>query len=310
MSTIEERPGDADVGGHATDDDVTDEVADEVSETVDENPFVEHLTRLGWIAKGVVYILMGGTAISIAQSAVSHNGSTGAANDQASPKGALDTIIEQPGGRLLLGVLAVGLALYALWRFLSVAVIRSDDLEAWADRIGYTFSGLFYGFLAFVAARGAIMGADPGRDNSVEKWSRRAMDWSVGRWLLMAVGVGVLVVGVFFVVRKGIMRSFCDDLAETSGNGGDDHFDKVLVIAGVVGWIGRGIVTILVGFFIARAAWRFDPNDAAGFDGALRKVAASDVGGVAVWIAGVGLVVYGAFCLLSHRRRRLAEYVA
>lgn len=277
-------------------------VADKVDDAVVDNPAVERLTRLGWIAKGVVYTLMGGAAISIAQSGSQSN------EGEASPKGALDTVVDQPFGRVIVGVLAIGLALYCIWRILSVAVIRTNSGEAWLDRIGYSFSAAFYGVLTFVAARAAINGVDPERDNTVERWSQRAMEWNFGRWLVGIAGVVTLAVGIFFIVKKGIMRSFVDDLTGVDGDHPDDTVERILVASGVVGWIGRGVVTGLVGFFVTRAAWRFDPDEASGFDAALRRLADSGTGSVFVWIAGVGLVVYGAYCLMSHRRRRLKDY--
>jgi uncharacterized membrane protein len=302
MSTIEHRsPASITDADRNAGRESIDEVADAVDDAVDDNPAIERLTRLGWIAKGVVYTLMGGAAISIAQSTYESR------DEEASPKGALDTIIEQPGGRIAIGVLAVGLALYCIWRLLSVAVIRSTDMSAWLDRIGYLFSAGFYAVLTFVAARAAINGADPDRDNTVERWSQRVMDWQFGRWLVMAAGIVTFAVGVFFVVRKGLMRSFCDDLTDVDGDRRDDTIEKILVASGVAGWIGRGIVTMLVGFFVTRAAWRFDPDEARGFDAALRSVADTSTGTVLVWVAGIGLVTYGAFCLISHRRRRLQE---
>ena len=281
-----------------------DDVADEVDDAVRDNPAIEHLTRLGWIAKGIVYILMGGTAVSIARHSSSSDG------DEASPKGSLEQVLEQPGGRILIGVLAVGLALYCIWRVLSVAVIRSNDLHAWADRIGYTFSAIFYGVLAYVAAKGAINGVQPGKDNTIETWSTEVMGWTFGRWLVGIAGVVTLAVGAYFIVSKGIQRSFCKDLTGISGRANDDEIEKALVIAGVAGWIGRGVVTMLVGFFITRAAWRFNPDEARGFDGSLRRLAEGGVGSVLVWVAAIGLILYGAFCLASHRRRRLREYNA
>ncbi len=281
-------------------DTATNDVADQVDDVVRDNPVVERLTRLGWIAKGIVYILMGGTALSIAR----HSSS---GDDDASPKGSLDQVLEQTGGRLMIGVLAVGLALYCIWRILSVAVIRSNDLAGWGDRIGYGFSAVFYAVLAFVAARGAINGVQPERSNTIERWSREAMGWSAGRWIVMAAGIATLAVGAYFVVKKGVMRGFTDDLTGVSGRADDSDIEKALVVAGVAGWIGRGVVTMLVGFFVTRSAWRFDPDDARGFDGSLRRAAESDVGSVLVSIAAIGIILFGSFCLASHRRRRLAE---
>lgn len=276
-------------------------VADGVDEAVSERPEIELLTRLGWIAKGVVYFLMGATAISIAQQEVT--------DDEASPTGALNRVMEQPGGRVLLGVLAVGLVLYSAWRILSVAVIRSNGLTAWLDRIGYTFSAGFYGLLAYVAARTVLRGSEQPRDNTVERLSRTLMESGTGRVLVAVGGLITIAVGLYFVVRKGIMRSFVDDLRDVHGDADRDGVvDHVLIVSGVIGWIGRGVVTILVGFFVTRAAIRFDPDDARGFDGALRKVATTTTGTWLVWACAVGLILYGGFCLLSHRRRELKDH--
>ncbi len=279
-------------------DGVAEVVADGVDEAVRQRPIIQTVTQLGWIAKGVVYFLMGATAISIARQQPT--------DDEASPKGALGQVLEQPAGRFLLAILAVGLALYCAWRVLSVAVIRDQGMTAWMDRVGYLFSAVFYAVLAFVAGRTALRGSDPGSDNSVERLSRSLMDTGWGRVLIVIAGIVFIAVGLYFVVRKGIMRSFVDDLDGVRQNGGD-AVAKTLVVAGVAGWIGRGVVTILVGFFVLRAAIQFDPNDARGFDGALRRVATSSTGALFVWFCAVGLVLYGAFCLLSHRRRRLED---
>lgn len=72
-----------------------------------------------------------------------------------------------------------------------------------------------------------------------------------------------------------------------------------------IGWIGRGIVTVLVGFFIVRAAVRFDPDDARGFDRSLRQVVGTGTGSALVLVCAVGLIAYGIFCLMSHRFRTL-----
>ena len=93
--------------GDGSNDGVVSKVADNVDAAVRERPVIETITQLGWIAKGLVYLLMGATATSIARQRPT--------DDQASPKGALGQVLDQPGGRVLLGVLAVGLVLYTAW---------------------------------------------------------------------------------------------------------------------------------------------------------------------------------------------------
>ncbi|NNE12588.1 MAG: DUF1206 domain-containing protein [Ilumatobacter sp.] len=280
-------------------DEFGDDVADGVEETVRDRPWLETLAKVGWVAKGIVYMLMGATATQIARQESS--------DDDASPSGALNRVMEQPGGRVLLGVLAAGLILYSLWRVLSVAVIRGHELSAWADRIGYTFSAAFYAALAYAAIRAVQAGREPGRDSTVERLSRRAMESTLGRGAVLAAGLITVAVGLYFIVGKAIRRSFVDDLRGVE-RGDEQMTDRALVVAGVVGWIGRGVVTVFVGFFVTRAAIRFDPDEARGFDAALREVATSDRGTWIVWAVSVGLVLYGAFCLFSHQRRMLRDH--
>jgi hypothetical protein len=172
----------------------------------------------------------------------------------------------------------------------------------------YTFSGVFYAVLAFTSFAAVVRGGDNGDDNTIENLSSSMLSSTTGRWLLGVAGVVTIGVGLYFVIEKGIRRSFVDDLSQVSDRPDrGDGVSRVLVVSGVAGWVGRGIVTILVGFFVARAAYRFDPDEARGFDRALRHVATSSTGTLLVWVAAVGLIAYGSFCLLSHRRRNLED---
>src|SRR6516165_9167130 len=67
------------------------------------------LARLGYGAKGVVYLIIGWLAVQVAI------GAGGKTTDQ---RGALQTIHAQPFGRFLLALLIVGLIGFAIWCFL------------------------------------------------------------------------------------------------------------------------------------------------------------------------------------------------
>ncbi|MEO6653373.1 MAG: DUF1206 domain-containing protein [Ilumatobacteraceae bacterium] len=291
-------PSDSDGGASSDVEDATEKVADKTQQTINRHPWIQTVGQMGWVAKGIVYLLMGATATQIARQESS--------DDEASPSGALNRVMEQPGGRILLLVMAVGLLLYFLWRIFSVAIIRDNDLSAWAHRVGYTFSALFYALLAFTAFRTVMRGAESGKSNTVEKLSRSLLGSTLGRGAVILAGAITIAVGLYFIVRKGIMRGFVDEL-HTVDESADDALDWGIIVAGVAGWVGRGIVTGLVGVLVARAAINFDPEDARGFDGALRKVATTTYGTTFVWVSAIGLMLYGAFCLLSHRYRYIED---
>ena len=96
--------------------------------------------RLGWAAKGVVYAIMGVLAVPIA---------FGGGTETASRSGALGEIAEKSFGRVLLGVVAVGLGIYAAWRLITAFLPGENDATGVAHRLGYLGSAVLYGSLAF-----------------------------------------------------------------------------------------------------------------------------------------------------------------
>ena len=296
-STRSDRVGSEDQLGS---DEWGDDVADSVDDAVDDHPWLEKVTSIGWGAKAVVYGLMGLTAVQIARQ--------DPLADDASPEGSLGRVAEAPFGRLLVALMAVGLLLYCVWRLLSVAVIRGNELSDWGDRIGYTFSAIFYGVLCWTAANAALRGTDIGESNTIERVSRAILDEFVGRVAVGVAGTITIVVGLYFGVYKGIMRKFEKDLRGVSGNvGANRGRERAVLVAGIAGWIGRGVVTGLVGFFVARSAVRYEPDDARGFDQTLRHIAGTSTGSMLVWACAIGLLLYGIFCFLSIPYRELED---
>jgi hypothetical protein len=273
-----------------------DEVADAVEDAVEEHPWVESLTRFGWIAKGIVYALMGLTAFTIGRRRPTF--------DEASPEGAMTQVASTRGGVVLLGVLAAGLALYAMWRVLSAALVRGNDLRSWLDRVGYLFSAGFYAILALAAFRAIIQGDEPRDGNTVERLSRWMLSSVYGRWALLLAGAVTVGIGVFFIVDKGFRRSFRKDLDLSDARPAER---RAIMWAGAVGWVSRGVITAAVGWFVVRAAWRAHEAEARGFDRAFRELATSQPGSLVVATVGVLLIVYGIFCALIVRHLDLEK---
>src|SRR5689334_10736065 len=82
------------------------------------SPWVEQLARLGFAAKGVVYVVVGALAAQAA---------AGVGGDTTDTHGALEHVLEAPFGRIGLAVIALGLAGYALWAFVQAALDVDDD---------------------------------------------------------------------------------------------------------------------------------------------------------------------------------------
>jgi hypothetical protein len=280
------------------------QVSRRVEQTAHRHPGLVTTARLGWVAKGVVYGLVGVLAVRIAALGFEKDQARG--GSEASQTGAVAELADSSIGTVALWIVAIGLALYVLWRLISILLpADSSSAKTWLTRAGYLVSAVTYAVLAWSAVSFATQDGGTGRsqteDAKVERFTRDVMDMSVGRWLVGALGVIVVGVGMYFLY-KGLRATFRDEL-EPAGVGPVSH--ETIVTLGRVGWVGRGIVMGLVGWFLIRAAVEFRPAQAHGFDGSLREVTDTTFGPVLVGFAALALILYGLFCVISAPRQRL-----
>ena len=273
---------------------------DGVEQMAREHPSLVVVARVGWVAKGLVYALVGALAMPIAFDSAR---SDGAAGQEASQSGAIAKIAESSAGKAALWIVAIGLALYVIWRIVTVLMPAQNSAKAWATRVGYAISAIVYAALAWSALSFAQHDNSQGRteDSRVETFSRDLMERSGGRWLVGLIGVVLIAVGAYFA-HKGATASFRDDLR---GTGVGPLRTRHIVRLGQVGWVARALMMALVGFFLIRAAVQFTPDDAEGLDGSLRRLAETSWGSVMVAVIGIGLLIYGAFCVISAPIQRL-----
>ena len=255
--------------------------------------WVEKLARLGYATKGAVYGLIGVLAVMAAV------GSGGKTTDT---KGALHTIAGQPFGQILLVVVAVGLIGYALWRIIEAwkdPDHKGDDAKGIATRAGYLFSGLVYGSLAFNAALLAFGSGGDGGGNSKQDWTARVMQQPFGRWLVGVAGAIIIGVGLYkiYLAYKVKFRKKLN-LREL-----DRNQEQWVVNICRFGITARGVVFILLGFFVLQAAYNSNPDKVRGLDGALQTLARQPFGKFLLGIVALGLVAYAIYMIVQSRYR-------
>ena len=281
------------------------------SETVEHiartNPWIIALGRTGWVAKGIVYLVLGILAVPIAFEASGIDNGAATTGGEASQTGAVAEIAETSFGKFALYVIAVGLFLYVLWRLISIFLPAKNTAKAWLTRAGYLVSALMYTLLGLTALSFAsqppVASGAESEDAKVERLTRSLMEHSGGRWLVGLAGAIAVIVGIVFIV-KGVKATFRDDL-EPRGVGPISH--EAIVTLGRIGWAGRGIVVGLIGWLLVRAALHARPDEAKGFDGALREITDSGFGTVLVGFTAVALALYGVFCIVSAPRQKLTD---
>jgi hypothetical protein len=267
-----------------------------------EHPGVVTIGKAGWFAKGVVYVIAGVLALSVALRASGWSKSPSTGTQEASPTGAIKTVAGSGGGTLLLWLLAIGMLMYAAWRVVSAFLPGGSDAKARLHRIGYIVSAIIYATFAITAiALARRAPTDANGNKKVTDITSSIMSHGFGRLLIGVVGLIVIAVGLYRL-SKGVKGDVNDELDLSGMSSERVRLTKRL---GAIGEFGRGIGIGLVGFFMLRAAMTYDANQATGLDGALRRLAVTSWGVVVVFVVGIGFAAYGIFCLATFTHRRL-----
>lgn len=249
--------------------------------------WIAPVARLGFAAKGVVYLLLGWFALRAALLA-----------DEPLDRGeALAQLRSGFFGETLLLVLAVGLLAHVLWRLTQSFVDPEhayDEHKHLGPRLYHLGSAMFYSALAFTAwdlTRGGANG-----DDQEDHWTAVLLAQPYGRWLVYAAGLAVIAYGLrqFWRAWKGepVIRHLA--LQRT-------RWRRQVEALGRFGVAARGVVFTLIGGFVLDAARRYDPEAAGGTDEALSAL------GHGPWlgIVAAGLIAYGLFQFFEARYHRI-----
>lgn len=251
----------------------------------------EALGRAGLVAKGVLYAVVGILAIKVA---------LGGREESPDKGGALRTIAEQPFGQGLLILLAIGLAAYALWRLAQAILDRDAEGEGpkgLAKRGGSLAKAGWYGLLCGLTLSTLVGGSSGG--GSEQQQTAGVFERPGGRYLVYLAGIAFLAASVFNGYR-GLARKFEKKL-ETGRM--SEPEEAAATGVGVLGHLARFVVFGLIGLFLLRAAWEYDPKEARGLDGALLEVSQAPYGGFLLGGVAVGLFAYALYCFVEARYR-------
>ena len=253
--------------------------------------WIQWFARLGFASRGVVYIIMGWLAIQLAR---------GLKDSNADTSGAFRELLHAPLGRMLLAIIAVGLGSYALWRL--YAGIANPERDGVGKRLHHVWIAAVHIALTTAAARIAWTngtGGDRGGDQETITWTSRAMSLPVGRWIVIGVGIGLVCYGLYQLYRAA--KADLDDMLDLS----DLEPRRRLLLRRIsrFGMAARGVVFVLIGIFVSKAGWEFDPTEARGFSGSLEAMRGAPYG---QWLLGViafGIASYGVYSLVRARYR-------
>lgn len=246
---------------------------------------LEWAVRAGLVGYGVVHLLVAWVAVSL----VVDRGSSG----QASGSGALAQLAHQPGGVLVLGLLAIGFGAMVIWQLIAAAVgyRDSDGLGRLLMRIGAASRVVVYGYFAVSCAGFALQGGSSS-GGSPQSTTAKVMAAPLGAVLVAAVGIGTAAMGVGLVVF-GVMKKFLGQLERQARHG---EPRTPIVVVGQVGYVVKGLAFVLLGVLFVWAAITNDPHKSGGLDHALFELLGRGLGAPAVIAIGAGIGIYGLYC--------------
>jgi hypothetical protein len=240
------------------------------------------MMRAGYVARGVVFLIIGGFALLAA-------GGLGA--DPQGARDALELLFEKPLGGYFLWALAIGLLCFAGWR-LRQAVFDSEqcgtDLYGVMRRIVLAGSGLFYVALAAAAARITFEHRRVTEDQSAREWTAWAMAQPLGRAAIALIAAGFVVFAIGLAVKavRAPHRHFHD---------GGHPRPGWAVFLGSFGMLTRACVFLMLGGYLAIATYDANSREAVSLAGVLRAMQQQTYGGVLLGVAALGLLAFGFF---------------
>jgi hypothetical protein len=225
----------------------------------------------------------------------------GQSTNDVDKAGVFSTIMDWKGGKIILGLLILGLICYSIWRVIQ-AFGWNDEKDNRkkniAVKIRYFFSGLVYASLSLFAIKMLFFDDKGSGDNKqdmvqslLNKWYGQ---WAVGLVALIFIGVGI------YQIYYGLSEKYRKHASMHRNNN-----EQILLIAGKVGYIARGIVWLIIGWLFVKAALHSNSSEAGDTSEAFGFLSESDYGTYLLAAMGVGLLCYGLFNFIRVRYDRM-----
>jgi hypothetical protein len=252
--------------------------------------------RAGFIARGVIYVLIGVLSVRIAFFG---------GGEQADRGGAIAEIAQKPFGTALLWLLGIALAGMSLWRLSEAAFGQAGpDGDKPGKRAMAAGRCVFYGFVSYSVlsyAAGDKGSGSGSSDKNSQDVTAKALDWPGGQWIVGIVGAAVTAAGLWIAARA-VMRKFEKHLKMQEMS---PKTRQVVTFLGVFGGTARGIVFATAGGFAIAAAVQHKPGKAKGMDNTLRTFADTPAGPWLLTVIAIGLIAFGVFSWANARWRKV-----
>jgi hypothetical protein len=261
--------------------------AEQVGRRAHRSQWTDRAVRVGMVAYGIVHLTIAWLGIQLALG--DHSGA-------ASRNGALKQLAQQPFGRVVVWVVALGMFLLVVWKLLEAFVDlgTEDGAKKVLKPVTNVFKAVVYGTLGVSAVHVAT---GSGSKSKTSDYTATLMDQPFGRWLVGLVGLAIIGYGGYLCYR-GWTEKFLEHLDRRGRSGEAGQAYKLF---GKVGYVAKGIAIGVIGVLFEYAAVDHSAKKAGGLDQALHKVLHQPFGPVLLCAISVGVGAYGLFCFARAR---------
>lgn len=252
----------------------------------------EKFARFGLVSKGIVYFLMGSLSVLAA---------FGLSREKGDKAEAFKVIYEQPLGQFMLVAIAAGLFGYVMLRLFQAfkdTENKGKDLKGLLDRVGYAMSAGLYFAIGIYALRLVFGSGDSGSGDSRQFIVSKVLGYPGGAYIIGIASLVVVGMGIYQITR-GVTGRFMKRVNLYHSNMKD--FFKT---TGVIGYVSRGIVLAIIGYFLFHAAWVSNPDEAQGTRAAFDFLQ-NNFGSFMMAVVALGLAGYGVFCFVKARYQKI-----
>ena len=247
---------------------------------------VQTFARAGFLARGVVYVLLGYFAL------------TTAAGSGTDPAEIFQRVRQVPLGIPLLVAIGIGLACYGLWRLYGAAIDIENSqsgLTAKGRRIGHIASGLGHLLLAFSAVQLALSIGGAGSGDTKQAAAGTLLALPLGGTVLLIVGLGFIAAAF----EQGVRAFTAKFMAKM-----DPDAPSFTEYLGRAGYAARAAVFAAIAWSVIGAALAKESEQVQGIGGALGTL--SQIGPLYTLVA-IGLLIFGLFSLVMARYRTIRD---
>lgn len=255
---------------------------------------ISAIARIGYIAKGLVYFMVG---LLTLQTTIGMGGETSDATN------ALQEFIYQPFGTVLLFGIMVGLVAHAAWRILQGVIDpedRGDGAQIMFFRLIDFLVGCLYISMSYAAWQILQGLAAQDSDQSTQVWVGKILELPYGKWLVMFCAI-VIFIGGLYQFYSAWSANFDSSFDSEEMSNREITTLRSLGRFGISAW---GVVYSMVAYLFYNASVTFDADEAGGLTQALQTLREQPFGTLALGITACGLITYGVYLLvLSYYRK-------